>query len=59
MQEAVNLLVQNEGLKDYVFIAGKSVGWLFGEFTDDINFDVAVKIQNGGSLASLDFSDII
>lgn len=59
MQEAVKLLVQNEGLKDYVFIAGKSVGWLFGEFTDDINFDVAVKIQNGGSLASLDFSDII
>jgi len=59
MQEAVNLLVQNEGLKDYVFIAGKSVGWLFGEFTDDFNFDVAVKIQNGGSLDSLTFSDII
>jgi Ca2+-binding RTX toxin-like protein len=58
-QEAVKLLVQNEGLKDYVFISGKSVGWLFGEFTDDINFDVAVKIQNGGSLDSLAFSDII
>lgn len=59
MQEAQNLLVQNDGLKDYVFIAGKSVGWLFGELTDDFNFDVAVKIQNGGSLDSLTYSDIV
>jgi Ca2+-binding RTX toxin-like protein len=59
MQEAQNLLVQNDGLKDYVFIAGKSVGWLFGELTGDLVFDVAVKIQNGGSVDSLTFSDIV
>lgn len=59
LNKAMQLLAQNEGLKDYVFIAGNTRGWLFGEFTDDINPDLAVEIQNGHSLGRLDFSDII
>lgn len=56
---ATELLVANEGLKEYVFIAGNSRGWLFGDFNSDRVIDVAIEILNGDSLARLDFSDII
>lgn len=56
---ATELLVANEGLKEYVFIAGNSRGWLFGDFNSDRVIDVAIEIANGDSLARLDFSDII
>jgi Ca2+-binding RTX toxin-like protein len=57
--KATELLVANEGLKEYVFIAGNSRGWLFGDFNSDRVIDVAIEILNGDSLARLDFSDII
>lgn len=59
MDKAGMLLLANEGLKDYVFIAGGSKGWLFGEFTGDFTFDLAIELGNGHSLGKLDFSDII
>lgn len=59
LNKATDLLVSNEGLKDYVFIAGNTRGWLFGEFTDDFNFDLAIEILNGNSTGRLDFSDIV
>lgn len=59
LQEAINQLVQYDGLKDYVFISGKSKGWLFGELTDDLVPDLAVEIGNGRSLDALTHSDIV
>jgi len=59
LQEAINQLIQYDGAKDYVFIAGKTKGWLFGELTDDLNPDLAVEIGNGHSLDALTHSDII
>lgn len=59
LNKATEILVANEGMKDYVFIAGGTKGWLFGEFTDDTTFDLAVGILNGDSLDKLDFTDII
>lgn len=57
--KATELLVANDGLEDYVFIAGNSKGWLFGEFSGDMTFDLAVEILNGHGVGKLDFSDII
>lgn len=59
LEKAKELLIQNDGLKDYVFIAGNDRGWLFGEFTNDLNFDVAIELANGNSLEKLDYSDIV
>jgi Ca2+-binding RTX toxin-like protein len=59
LTKATELLVANDGLKDYVFIAGNSKGWLFGEFSGDMTFDLAIEILNGNGLGKLDFSDII
>lgn len=59
LDKAIALHTQAEGFKDYVFIAGESIGWLFGEFTGDHSFDLAIKILNGDRLDKLDFSDII
>ncbi|MDB5552220.1 MAG: putative Ca2+-binding hemolysin [Rhizobium sp.] len=57
--KAVELFITNEGLKDYVFIAGLTRGWLFGEFTGDNTPDLAIEIGNGVGLDRLDFNDII
>jgi Ca2+-binding RTX toxin-like protein len=57
--KAVELLVANEGFKDYVFIAGISRGWLFGEFTGDNTPDLAIQIEDAESLKDLDFTHII
>lgn len=59
LDKAVELLALNEGLKDYVFIAGNTKGWLFGEFTDDTTPDLAIEILNGHALGKLDFADIV
>lgn len=59
LTKATELLVANDGLKDYVFIAGNSRGWLFGEFSGDMTFDLAVEILNGNGVGKLDFSDIV
>jgi Ca2+-binding RTX toxin-like protein len=59
MDKALKLLVNNDGLKDYVFIANGTRGWLFGELTDDFVFDLAVEIENGRTVGRLDFADII
>lgn len=58
LAKANQLLAQNDGQKDYVFISGNTKGWLFGEFTSDLIFDVAIEILNGNGLGKLDHSDI-
>jgi Ca2+-binding RTX toxin-like protein len=59
LASANTLHCQVDGFKEYIFIAGESVGWLFGEFTGDHSFELAIKILNGDRLDKLDFSDII
>jgi Ca2+-binding RTX toxin-like protein len=59
LAKATAVLIQQEGLKDYVFLYGADGGWLFGEYTGDNTPDIAIRIENGFAEDHLDFKDII